>query len=154
MEIVDLRSLNPLDVDVIANSVKKTGRAVVVHEAPRNYGVGAEVVAQINENCFLNLEAPVERVCGWDVNIPLPKLEKYYFPDAERVTNAVEKVMAGLDHEFLNELAVFKNLNPSSENIARIIYEQVGPVINSDRVRITKVTAWESDTACATYSES
>jgi 6-pyruvoyltetrahydropterin/6-carboxytetrahydropterin synthase len=74
--------------------------------------------------------------------------------DFQLVKNAVEKVMAGLDHEFLNELAVFKNLNPSSENIARIIYEQVGPVINSDRVRITKVTAWESDTACATYSES
>jgi 6-pyruvoyltetrahydropterin/6-carboxytetrahydropterin synthase len=73
--------------------------------------------------------------------------------DFQLVKNAVEKVMAGLDHEFLNELAVFKNLNPSSENIARIIYEQVGPVINSDRVRISKVTAWESETACATYSE-
>lgn len=93
VEILDLRSLNPLDVDAVVDSVKKTGRAVVVHEAPKNYGVGAEIVATINENCFLNLEAPVERVAGWDVNIPLPKLEKYYFADADRVVKAVEKIM-------------------------------------------------------------
>lgn len=92
-EIIDLRSLSPLDTDAIVNSVKKTGRAVVVHEAPKMFGAGAEIVATINENCFLNLEAPVERVAGWDVNIPLPKLEKYYFADAERVDRAIEKVM-------------------------------------------------------------
>jgi pyruvate dehydrogenase E1 component beta subunit len=93
VEIIDLRSISPLDVDTITNSVKKTGRAIVVHEAPKNFGVGAEIAAQINENCLLSLKAPVERVCGWDVNIPLPKLEKYYFPDAERVAKSIEKVM-------------------------------------------------------------
>jgi len=93
VEILDLRSLNPLDVDAIVSSVRKTGRAVVVHEAPKTYGVGAEVIARINENCLLSLEAPVERVAGWDVNIPLPKLEKYYFADSERVLVAIEKVM-------------------------------------------------------------
>lgn len=92
-EIIDLRSLNPLDTDAIANSVKKTGRAVVVHEAPKMFGAGAEIVATINENCFLNLEAPVERVAGWDVNIPLPKLEKYYYADADRIIHSIEKVM-------------------------------------------------------------
>jgi pyruvate dehydrogenase E1 component beta subunit len=93
VEIIDLRSISPLDSDAIVNSVKKTGRAVVVHEAPKSFGVGAEIVAQINENCLLSLKAPVERVCGWDVNIPLPKLEKYYFPDADRISKAIEKVM-------------------------------------------------------------
>jgi len=93
-EIIDLRSISPLDSDTIVNSVKKTGRAVIVHEAPKNFGVGAEIVAQINENCLLSLKAPVERVCGWDVNIPLPKLEKYYFPDADRISKAIEKVMS------------------------------------------------------------
>jgi len=94
LEIIDLRSISPLDVDTVVNSVKKTGRAVVVHEAPKNFGVGAEIVAQINENCLLSLKAPVERVCGWDVNVPLPKLEKYYFPDADRIRKAIEKVMS------------------------------------------------------------
>jgi pyruvate dehydrogenase E1 component beta subunit len=93
VEIIDLRSISPLDVDTITNSVKKTGRAVVVHEAPKNFGVGAEIVAQINENCLLSLKAPVERVCGWDVNVPLPKLEKFYFPDADRINKAIEKIM-------------------------------------------------------------
>lgn len=92
-EIIDLRSLNPLDIEAISNSVKKTGRAVVVHEAPKMFGAGAEIVATINENCFLNLEAPVERVAGWDVNIPLPKLEKYYFADADRIIQSIEKIM-------------------------------------------------------------
>ena len=93
VEILNLVSISPLDVDAIVNSVKKTGRAVVVHEAPKTFGVGAEVVAAINENCFLNMEAPVERVAGWDVNIPLPKLEKYYFADEDRIERAIEKVM-------------------------------------------------------------
>lgn len=73
--------------------------------------------------------------------------------DFQLVKKAVAKVIDGLDHTFLNELALFKDLNPSSENIARVIYEQVVPAVNTDRVRISKVTAWESDTACATYSE-
>lgn len=94
VEIVDLRSLNPLDTEAIADSVRKTGRAVVAHEAPKSFGAGAEIVAVINENCFLNLEAPVERVGGWDTAIPLPKLEKYYFPDADRIEKSIEKVMS------------------------------------------------------------
>jgi len=93
IEIIDLRSISPLDTDKIVDSVKKTGRAVVVHEAPKNFGAGAEIVAQINENCLLSLKAPVERVCGWNVTVPLPKLEKYYFPDADRIIKSIEKVM-------------------------------------------------------------
>ena len=73
--------------------------------------------------------------------------------DFQLVKKAVTKVIDELDHTFLNELALFKNLNPSSENIAHVIYELIGSAVNTDRVRISKVTAWESDTACATYSE-
>ncbi|RPI79388.1 MAG: 6-carboxytetrahydropterin synthase QueD [Desulfobacteraceae bacterium] len=73
--------------------------------------------------------------------------------DFQLVKKAVAQVIEDLDHTFLNELTLFKDLNPSSENIARIVYEKVGQTINSDRVRVNKVTAWESDTAGASYSE-
>lgn len=93
VEIVDLRSLSPLDTDTIVGSVKKTGRCVVVHEAQRSLGMAAEVIARINENALLSLEAPVMRVTGHDVVVPLPKLENYYLPDANRIVDAVEKTM-------------------------------------------------------------
>jgi len=93
-EVLDLRTLSPLDTETIIESVKKTKRAVIVHEAPRTCGVGAEISARINENALLYLEAPLERVTGFDTVMPLPKMEKYYLPDAQRVAQAVDKVMS------------------------------------------------------------
>jgi pyruvate dehydrogenase E1 component beta subunit len=92
-EVIDLRTLSPLDTGTIVESVKKTKRAVVVHEAPRRCGVGAEIVARINEMALVYLEAPVERVTGFDTVMPLPKLEKFYLPDAGRVVRAIDRVM-------------------------------------------------------------
>ena len=92
-EVIDLRTLSPLDSGTIVESVKKTKRAVVVHEAPRRCGVGAEIVARINEMALVYLEAPVERVTGFDTVMPLPKLEKFYLPDAGRVVQAIDRVM-------------------------------------------------------------
>jgi pyruvate dehydrogenase E1 component beta subunit len=94
LEILDLRTLSPMDVPAIIRSVEKTGRAVVVHEAARTCGLGAEIVAQINEKALLSLEAPVERVTGFDTVFPLPQLEKYYLPNAERIIAAVRRVLA------------------------------------------------------------
>ena len=93
-EILDLRTLSPMDVPAIIASVEKTGRAVVVHEAARTAGLGAEIVAQINEKALLSLEAPVERVTGHDTVFPLPQLEKYYLPTPEMVEAAVHRVLA------------------------------------------------------------
>ena len=93
-EVVDLRTLNPLDRETMIESVVKTGRAVVVHEAPKTAGFGAEIVAQINEHALLQLEAPVERVAGFDVVFPLAQNEKLYLPSRERIVKAVEKVLA------------------------------------------------------------
>ena len=93
-EILDLRTLSPMDVPAIIASVEKTGRAVVVHEAARTAGLGAEIVAQINEKALLSLEAPVERVSGFDTVFPLPQLEKYYLPTPEMVEAAVHRVLA------------------------------------------------------------
>jgi len=94
VEVVDLRTLNPLDRDTFMESVVKTGRAVVVHEAPRTNGFGAEIVAQINEHALLQLEAPVQRVAGFDVVFPLAQNEKLYLPSRERIIAAVEKTLA------------------------------------------------------------
>lgn len=93
-EILDLRTLSPMDVPAIITSVEKTGRAVVVHEAARTAGLGAEIVAQINEKALLSLEAPVERVSGFDTVFPLPQLEKYYLPTPEMIEAAVHRVLA------------------------------------------------------------
>lgn len=94
VELIDLRTLSPLDDKIIIDSVKKTGRVVIVHEEPRTLGLGAELIARINEKAFLSLEAPVKRVTGYDVPVPLPKLEDYYLPDAERVASAIKEVAA------------------------------------------------------------
>jgi len=93
-EVVDLRTLNPLDRDTVIESVVKTGRAVVVHEAPRTNGFGAEIVAQINEHALLQLLAPVERVAGFDIVFPLAQNEKLYLPTRERVLRAVHKTLS------------------------------------------------------------
>ncbi len=91
-EVIDLRTISPLDVDVILNSAKKTGRAMVVHEGPRRCGIGAEIAALINEKAMLSLEAPVARVTGYDVPYPLYKMEKLYLPDIKKVLIGIEKV--------------------------------------------------------------
>jgi 2-oxoisovalerate dehydrogenase E1 component beta subunit len=92
-ELIDLRSLQPLDIDAIAGSVRKTGRAVVVHEAPRTCGFGAEISALIQERCFLHLEAPVTRVTGFDTPFPYT-LETEYLPRAPRILKAIREVVA------------------------------------------------------------
>jgi 2-oxoisovalerate dehydrogenase E1 component beta subunit len=87
--VIDLRTLSPLHVDLIATSVRETGRAVVVHEAPRTLGLGAEVTALIVEHAFDFLEAPVARVTGWDVPYPPAALEQHYLPSVERIAAAI-----------------------------------------------------------------
>jgi pyruvate dehydrogenase E1 component beta subunit len=93
-EVIDLRTLKPLDTEAVSASVKKTGRAIVVHEAQRTCGLGAEVASQIMEHCFLHLQAPVVRVTGFDTVLPLPHLEKYFLPNAEKIVQAIERVIA------------------------------------------------------------
>ncbi len=94
IELIDLRSISPIDMARIATSVQKTGRAVVVHEAPMTCGVGAEIATRIMEECFLHLEAPVQRVTGFDCTMPYYKLELDYLPDAARIEQAVADVFA------------------------------------------------------------
>ncbi|MBI4043903.1 MAG: alpha-ketoacid dehydrogenase subunit beta [Candidatus Diapherotrites archaeon] len=92
-EVLDVRSLKPLDVNAIVNSVKKTGRVLVVHEAPKTLGLGAEIVALIQEHAFLSLEAPVGRVTGFDVAMPLYKLEEAYLPNVNRIVEGVRRTV-------------------------------------------------------------
>ena len=92
-EIIDLLTLSPLDDSPIIESVKKTGRAVVVHEAPRSFGPAAEVIARLVEKAFFHLEAPVARVTGFDVVIPLFSREKEYLPGPERILRAAREVL-------------------------------------------------------------
>jgi pyruvate dehydrogenase E1 component beta subunit len=94
VRIVDLRTLSPLDTETIARCVRETGRAVVVHEAPRTLGLGAEVTARIVEEAFDFLEAPVWRVTGYDVPYPPAALEQHYLPSVERIAGAVREVVA------------------------------------------------------------
>ena len=94
VDLIDLRTLSPLDTETIANSVRKTGRVVVVDEAPKTCGLGAEIAARIMEDCFLYLEAPVQRVTGFDTVMPYYKLELEYLPDADRISRALEEVTA------------------------------------------------------------
>lgn len=93
-EVLDLRTISPMDDGAVMESVQKTGRAVIVHEAPKTCGVGAEIIARINEKALLHLEAPVERVTGFDTIVPLMKLEHHYLPDPDRIIRAVRKVMS------------------------------------------------------------
>jgi pyruvate dehydrogenase E1 component beta subunit len=89
VEVVDLRTLSPLDIDTVVESFKKTGRAAIVHEAPQTAGVGAEVTATIQEEALLYQEAPVERITGFDVPFPLAALEDYYLPEPERIESGI-----------------------------------------------------------------
>lgn len=91
LEVIDLRALSPIDWEPLFASVRKTGRAVVVHEAPGSVGIGAEVAARITEECFYSLESPVLRVTGYDVPYPASRLEDDYLPNLDRVLDAVDR---------------------------------------------------------------
>lgn len=93
IELIDLRTIYPMDIEAVTESVRKTGRCVIVHEAPRTCGLGAEVAATIMEHCFLHLEAPVQRVSGFDTIMPYYKLELSYMPDASRISGAIEDAL-------------------------------------------------------------
>ena len=94
-EVLDLRSLVPLDVETIVESVDRTGRAVIVHEAPRTGGFGAEIAALLAERCLYTLSAPVIRVTGWDTVFPLKRSEHHYLPGVARIKAAVLKTLEG-----------------------------------------------------------
>ncbi|MGV0794038.1 alpha-ketoacid dehydrogenase subunit beta [Mycolicibacterium sp. XJ1819] len=94
VEVIDLRSLSPLDEATIVSSVEKTGRAVVIHEAPQTLGLGAEIAARITEKAFYHLEAPVLRATGFDTPYPPPRLEKYWLPDVDRVLDQIERSLS------------------------------------------------------------
>jgi pyruvate dehydrogenase E1 component beta subunit len=91
LEVIDLRSMSPLDMAPVYESVRRTGRVVVVHEAPGNLGMGSELAARITEECFYSLEAPVLRVTGYDTPYPASRLEEEYLPDLDRVLDAVDR---------------------------------------------------------------
>jgi pyruvate/2-oxoglutarate/acetoin dehydrogenase E1 component len=91
--VIDLMTLSPFDEDTIFKSVRKTGRVVIVHEAPKTSGFGAEISATIAEDAMLYMKAPIMRVTGYDAVMPLPKLEDFYVPSIERIRKALEEVM-------------------------------------------------------------
>jgi len=93
-EVIDLRSLSPLDSDAVVHSAKKTGRVVVIHEAPTAYGAGAEISARVSEQAFFHLHAPVLRVGGFHAPYPGAKYEHEYLPNIDRVLDAVDRVIA------------------------------------------------------------
>src|SRR5690554_6263884 len=92
-EVIDLRTLAPMDRESFIESVKKTGRILVVHEAPKTLGVGAEIISIVNEKAFLYLEAPPTRLTGFDTTFPLPRGEKHYIPSPERIAKAIQDVV-------------------------------------------------------------
>lgn len=92
-EVIDVATIKPLDMDTILASVEKTGRCVIIHEAARTCGVGAEISAQIAERALLSLQAPVQRVTGYDTVVPYARLEKYYIPSENQILEAVHNVM-------------------------------------------------------------
>ena len=93
IEVIDVATLKPLDIETILRSVEKTGRCVIVHEAPRTAGFGAEIAAEIAERALYSLLAPIKRVTGYDVVVPLAKLEKQYMPSVDRIIDGVRQVM-------------------------------------------------------------
>ncbi len=93
-EVIDVATLTPLDFDTIKESVQKTGRCVIVHEAPKTAGFGAEIAARVAEECLYELQAPVQRVTGYDTHIPLFRLEMKYLPSVEKIVAAVKRTLA------------------------------------------------------------
>lgn len=94
IEVIDLRSLSPLDDASLVASVRRTGRAVIVHEAPRSGGLGGEIAARLQAECFYSLESPIIRVTGYDTPYPPSRVEGHYLPDLDRVLDAVDRAMA------------------------------------------------------------
>ena len=92
-EVIDLLTISPLDVTLMVESIRKTGRGVIVHEAPRSFGPGAEILSRIMEGAFYYLEAPIERVTGYDVFIPYFSREQYYIPDVKRIVRAARRTL-------------------------------------------------------------
>jgi len=93
VEVLDVRTLSPIDADGIVRSATKTGRVVVVHEAPRTGGMGAEVAAIVQEQALYSLTAPVRRVTGWDTVFPLKRSEGHYLPNADRIVRVAQKTL-------------------------------------------------------------
>lgn len=93
VDVIDVATLKPLDAETILRSVEKTGRCVIVHEAPRTAGLGAEIAAQVAERALYSLLAPIKRITGYDVVVPLAKLEKQYIPSVDRIVDGVRQAM-------------------------------------------------------------
>lgn len=93
VEVIDVATIKPLDIETIVTSVEKTGRCVIIHEAARTGGVGAEIIAQLNEKAFSSLKAPIARVTGYDTIMPLYKLEQSYMPSVKRILTAAHDVL-------------------------------------------------------------
>ena len=94
-EVIDVRTLVPFDADTVVSSVEKTGHAVIVHEAPLTGGYGAEIVALIQERALYSLRAPVRRVTGWDLVVPLRLAEHHYVPSVDRIVSATRRALEG-----------------------------------------------------------
>ncbi len=94
LEVIDLRTLSPLDLDPVFESVRRTGHAIVVHEASQTLGLGAEISARITEKCFYSLESPVIRVTGYDLPYPPSRIEEEFLPGLDRVLEAVDRSLA------------------------------------------------------------
>jgi pyruvate dehydrogenase E1 component beta subunit len=93
-EVIDVATLKPLDTATILASVEKTGRCIIVHEAPLTAGFGGEIAARVAEQALTSLVAPIIRVAGFDTVMPLPRLEGFYLPNAERISAAADRAMA------------------------------------------------------------
>lgn len=92
-EVIDVATIKPLDINTLLTSAEKTGRCVIIHEAARFCGVGAEIAAQLSEKAFLFLQAPLQRVTGYDVTVPYAQLEKQYLPSVTRIYNVIEQTL-------------------------------------------------------------
>jgi pyruvate dehydrogenase E1 component beta subunit len=93
LEVIDLRSLSPLDVPTIVGSVERTGRLIVVHEAQRSFSIASEVAARVQERAFYSLEAPVLRVTGYDTPYPPSRMEDEWLPNVDRILDAVDRAL-------------------------------------------------------------
>jgi len=93
VEVIDVATIKPLDIDTILASVEKTGRCIIIHEAARTCGVGAEIAAEIAEKALFSLKAPIQRVAGYDTIVPYARMEKFYIPSSQRIIDAVSAVM-------------------------------------------------------------
>ncbi len=93
VEVIDLLSIKPMDTMTLVESVRKTGRCVIVHEGPRTCGVAAEIIARLNEHAFEHLLAPIRRITGFDIHFPFFQVEKHYLPDSDSIVAAVKETM-------------------------------------------------------------